>query len=89
VLQATPDTNVADPPAPASVDKSDGSSSDEHEAVDAGSGHKQRDKEWAALTTWLRMNLHHVSACRLLLHCLIAQLHATVVRDSAAALWQG
>lgn len=22
-------------------------------------GHKQRDKEWAALTTWLRMNLHH------------------------------
>jgi hypothetical protein len=22
---------------------------------------RQRDKEWAALTTWLRMNLHHVS----------------------------
>lgn len=24
----------------------------------AGGGHKHRDKEWAALTTWLRMNLH-------------------------------
>lgn len=22
---------------------------------------RQRDKDWAALTTWLRMNLHHVS----------------------------
>lgn len=24
----------------------------------SGSSHKERDKEWAALTTWLRMNLH-------------------------------
>mmetsp|Transcript_35009 Transcript_35009/g.110629 ORF Transcript_35009/g.110629 Transcript_35009/m.110629 type:complete len:332 (-) Transcript_35009:221-1216(-) len=23
-----------------------------------GNGHKEKDKEWAALTTWLRMNLH-------------------------------
>ena len=23
--------------------------------------HKEADREWAALTTWLRMNLHHVS----------------------------
>jgi hypothetical protein len=29
---------------------------------------RQRDKEWAALTTWLRMNLHHVSGRIALLH---------------------
>jgi len=27
----------------------------------SGSSQRQRDKEWAALTTWIRMNLHHVS----------------------------
>jgi hypothetical protein len=43
-----------------------GSSSDdvveEEEEEASHSGHKQKDKDWAALTTWLRMNLHHVSA---------------------------
>ena len=29
----------------------------------AGPEHKEADREWAALTTWLRMNLHHVSRC--------------------------
>jgi len=28
------------------------------EDAPSGSSHKERDKEWAALTTWLRMNLH-------------------------------
>lgn len=36
----------------------DHGTSDDDESCSA-SGHKQRDKEWAALTTWLRMNLHH------------------------------
>lgn len=35
----------------------DSSCSDEEELNDTGD--KQRDKDWAALTTWLRMNLHH------------------------------
>ena len=28
--------------------------------TNSGSSHKEQDKEWAALTTWLRMNLHQV-----------------------------
>lgn len=36
---------------------SDDASSDEDDTVTPG-GHRLRDKEWAALTTWLRMNLH-------------------------------
>jgi hypothetical protein len=43
------------------------SSSDAEEEADGGpshSGHKQKDKDWAALTTWLRMNLHHVGGVR-------------------------
>jgi hypothetical protein len=36
---------------------------------------RQRDKEWAALTTWLRMNLHHVSGSKVaLLRCVCAAI---------------
>lgn len=44
-----------------------------HQLQQIPSSSRQRDKEWAALTTWLRMNLHHVS---LWLPC-AAELHGT------------
>lgn len=61
-MQAVPDNNIAYPTAAQNdVLKSDVSSSDDEELVANCSTAKHRDKEWAALTTWLRMNLHHVS----------------------------
>jgi len=43
----------------ADLPRSDTGSSDDDEVHEQPLGQKQRDKEWAALTTWLRMNLHH------------------------------
>ena len=34
----------------------------------AAADHKEADREWAALTTWLRMNLHHVGHLPILPH---------------------
>jgi len=33
---------------------------DSNPSGSSGSSHREQDKEWAALTTWLRMNLHQV-----------------------------